>query len=73
MKIHDDHEVGNTEKIIRLLCGALLGGVIGFGLCVKFGVETWVGLASIMSVSIVGCALGALFGGDSFWHRIFKR
>lgn len=67
MKIHDDHEVDESEQVTRFGCGALLGVLIGLGIVVSFTLSSFGSVAAALVASMVACGLLALVYGDRFW------
>lgn len=59
------------ERILRLVCGALLGILVGGFTWVRYGLSLPAG-ATVTALSVVLCALGARKYGDDFWHRFFE-
>lgn len=73
MDIHEDPEIGTTEKVTRIGCGALLGFVFGFYMIVKYSVESFGGAAALVVAATCVCGYLALKYGDEFWYRIVGR
>ncbi|SHG60147.1 hypothetical protein [Massilia sp. CF038] len=73
MNIHDDHHVDKWEQIIRLVCGAFLGLVVALVFMLRAGPFHPFMATLIVLGTALGCALGALYGGDRFWYLVFRR
>ncbi len=53
---------------VRLGFGAVLGVVLGFGLCIRFAPTTTLGTVLLFVASVLVCAFLAARYGDSFWN-----
>lgn len=73
MKIVDDHEVDRPEQVIRFVCGAILGLVFAVVLLFEFDLNSPFSILAALLGCMVGCGLGALFGGDRFWYGLLGR
>jgi hypothetical protein len=71
--IHEDPEVGKTEKITRFGCGALLGVVFGLITVLKYSFESVGGAVAVITGAIFVCGYLALKCGDEFWYAVFGR
>lgn len=60
------------ERIIRLVCGGILGLVVGGWTSFRFRLSWPVGLG-VTIAAVVFCARGALKHGDDFWYRFFGK
>jgi hypothetical protein len=58
------------EIKVRLVCGALLGVVIGLGMCVSLWPLSSLGACMLVGFAIAACAVGAARFGDSFWASL---
>jgi hypothetical protein len=59
------------EQSVRLVCGALLGVVIGGYAWVRFPLS-WPAGAAVTAAAIVLCAVCARKYGDDFWYGFFE-
>ncbi len=61
------------EFWVRFVCGAFLGVFASFALMIKctYYHLSFTMLGIVSALLIVGCGLGAAYGGDRFWYRIF--
>jgi hypothetical protein len=73
MKIVDDHEVSESEKITRFICGAILGLAVSVAITYKFHLSSFGAIFFVALVSILGCGILALIHGDRFWAAIIGR
>lgn len=66
--------VGRTpdafEIRVRFGCGALLGLVVGLGMCVGLWPLSTFGAYMIVGVAVAACGVGAAYFGDSFWANL---
>jgi len=62
-----DSEVDPLEFKIRLVCGALFGGLVGGVIGLHFYEAGWIWHAAIVSISVLGCSWAATRHGDRFW------
>ena len=58
------------EIKVRLVCGALLGLVVGLSMCVSLWPLGTVGACMLVGFAIAACAVGAARFGDSFWASL---
>jgi hypothetical protein len=58
------------EMKVRLGCGALLGLVVGLGMCVSLWPLSTLGACMLMGVTVAACAVCAAQFGDSFWSNL---
>jgi hypothetical protein len=56
------------ERGVRLVCGALLGLVIGGYAWIRYGLS-WRAGATITAAAVILCAMGARKYGDEFGYR----
>lgn len=59
-------------RVVRCVCGLLLGAVLGFLLWAR---ARW-GLAPglvVMAASMIACAFGSARWGDAFWVAVLRR
>ena len=55
------------EMRVRFRCGALLGLVVGLGLCVRLWPLGIFAVCMLVTVAVVACGMGAARLGDRFW------
>ena len=55
------------EMRVRFCCGALLGLLVGLGLCVRLWPLGFVAMCALVSIAVVACGMGAARLGDRFW------
>jgi hypothetical protein len=70
MNVIDDHEVNESEKITRFICGAILGIVLSIALIYSFDPSSMGIVVLIVVGSIFCCGILALIHGDRFWYAI---
>lgn len=58
------------EWRVRFGCGAVLGLVVGLGLCVRLWPLGVLGACALVGVAMVACGLCAASWGDSFWAQL---
>lgn len=63
-------QVDAFERRLRFGCGALLGGVVGLGLCVKLWPASMLGAGILVVLSIALCGACAARWGDRFWAHL---
>ncbi|AKJ30164.1 hypothetical protein [Caldimonas brevitalea] len=71
-RIQFDPKPDPLEQKVRLVCGALLGVLVAGGMFLEFGPFDAAGTVVLVLVCILGCALGALQGGDRFWTAFLR-
>lgn len=67
-KIIFDRQPDPLEQSVRLVCGALLGLVVGACAWLRYQLP-WRTGAVVTAAAIVLCAVGARKYGDDFWYR----
>lgn len=72
MKIVDDHEVSESEKMTRFIFGAVFGFILSLLLVFRFGLYPSGALATLI-VLTPGAGFLALIHGDRFWITIFGK
>ncbi|MDM0078950.1 hypothetical protein QTH90_31415 [Variovorax sp. J2P1-59] len=55
---------------VRFGCGALLGLVVGLGMCIILSLLRTMGACALVVFAIVGCGVSAAYFGDSFWANL---
>ena len=63
-------QIDSFEMKVRFGCGALLGLVVGLGLCVRLWPLSIFGVCLLVAASIMACGLGAARYGDRFWAKL---
>ncbi|MGO4396076.1 hypothetical protein AB4Z46_32445 [Variovorax sp. M-6] len=63
-------QVDAFEMKVRLGCGALLGLVVGLGLCIRLWPLSTFGACLLVACSILACGFGAARYGDRFWANL---
>ena len=58
------------ERKVRFGCGALLGLVVGLGLCVRLWPLSGLAMGAVLLLAIVACGACAVRWGDRFWARL---
>lgn len=58
------------EIKLRFVCGALLGLVIGLGMCVGLWPLSTLGVCMLLVITVVACGAGAAYFGDRFWAHL---
>jgi hypothetical protein len=58
------------EMKVRLACGALLGLVVGMGMCVSLWSLSTLGACMLTGFAMAACAACAARFGDSFWSHL---
>lgn len=58
------------EMKVRLGCGALLGLVIGIGMCIGLSPLSTLGACMLVGIAVAACGVGAAYFGDSFWASL---
>lgn len=72
-EVHPDPQTDRLAVIVRGVCGAILGLVVAAVIWVRGGgFGTW-GTVALLAVSVLGCALGSIRHGDSFWYSVLRR
>jgi len=72
-KVYPDPQTDRLAVIVRGVCGAILGLVIAAVIWMRGrGFGPW-GTAALIAGSVVGCALGSIRHGDSFWYSVLRR
>jgi uncharacterized membrane protein YgaE (UPF0421/DUF939 family) len=71
MRIVDDHEVSESEKITRFIFGAILGFVLSLISIYQFELSSAVVIAILAGILVFGCGYLALVQGDRFWIKHF--
>ena len=60
------------DRLSRVVCGVLLGIVIGGVLWLRAGLDPAPGVI-VMAISMAGCTAGPVRWGDAFWMAILRR
>ncbi|MDM0032817.1 hypothetical protein QTI33_11850 [Variovorax sp. J22P271] len=55
------------ETRLRFCCGALLGLLVGLGMCVKLWPLGIFAVCALLTLAVVACGMGAARLGDRFW------
>lgn len=63
-------QVDAFERKVRFGCGALLGLVVGLGLCVRLWPLSRFAMGGVVLLAIVACGVCAVRWGDRFWARL---
>lgn len=63
-------QVDAFERKVRFGCGALLGLVLGLGLCVRLWPLSAFAMGALVLLVIVACGLCAVRWGDRFWAHL---
>lgn len=71
-RIHDDHNVGELEKMTRFGCGAALGVLVGLIIIFFLALTSFGVVAAVLVLSIICFGLIALIYGDRFWHALIR-
>jgi hypothetical protein len=71
MKIVDDHEVSESEKITRFIFGAVLGFVLSLLAIYRFELSSALAIILVAATLVFGCGYLALVHGDRFWIAFF--
>lgn len=58
------------EMMVRFGCGALLGLVVGLGMCVSLSPLSTLGACMVVGFAVAVCGVGAAYFGDSFWANL---
>jgi hypothetical protein len=58
------------EMKVRFGCGALLGLVVGLGMCAALSPLSTLGACMLVGIAVVACGIGATCFGDRFWANI---
>ncbi|MDM0021631.1 hypothetical protein [Variovorax saccharolyticus] len=58
------------EMKVRFACGALLGLVVGLGMCVGLSPLSTLGACVLVGIAMVACGVSAAHFGDSFWANL---
>ncbi len=58
------------EMKVRFGCGALLGLVVGLGMCVGLSPLSTLGAYVLVGIAVAACGGGAAYFGDSFWANL---
>ncbi len=58
------------EMKVRFGCGALLGPVVGLGMCVGLSPLSILGACMLVGITTAACGVGAAYLGDSFWANL---
>lgn len=58
------------EMKVRFGCGALLGLVVGLGMCVSLSPLSTLGACMLVGFAVAACGVGAAYFGDSFWASL---
>ena len=73
-KIESELTMGRTpdafEIKVRFGCGALLGLVVGLGMCVGLSPLSTLGACMLVGIPVVACGASAACFGDSFWAHL---
>ncbi len=70
--LYSDAVPGREGRVLRAVCGVLLGLVLGLYLWVRARCGMAPGLA-LVAACTVGCAFGSARWGDAFWVAILRR
>ena len=71
-RAYPDPELDEEGWLVRLVCGLLLGGVLGLGAWARARCGPWPGPA-LVAAFMVGCACASARHGDAFWYRLLRR
>ena len=72
-KVYPDLQTDSLAIIVRGVCGVVLGLVVAAGIWMRCGgFGPWASVA-LFSGSLVGCTLGSIRHGDSFWYGLLRR
>lgn len=63
------HKPDPLERGIRLVCGGLLGLVLGFWSSLRLRLPLWAGVGVTVTL-VVTCACAARKYGDQFWYEV---
>lgn len=58
------------EMRVRFCCGALLGIIVGLGLCVRLWPLGIFAVCTLLILAVVGCGVSAARFGDRFWANL---
>ncbi len=58
------------EMKVRFGCGALLGLVVGLGMCVSLSPLGALGACMLVAFAMAGCGAAAVCFGDRFWAHL---
>jgi hypothetical protein len=58
------------ELQLRFACGALLGLVVGLGMCVRLWPLGAFGACMLVATTVVACGVCAARYGDKFWAQL---
>jgi len=72
-RIYPDPEIDRGTKIVRGICGALLGVVLALAAWFRFRGFGLLGTAVLFAASIGLCTVGAIRHGDAFWNGLLRR
>lgn len=63
-------EADAFELRLRFGCGAVLGLVVGLGLCVRLWPLSTLGACALVSLAVLACGVCAARWGDRFWAHL---
>jgi hypothetical protein len=72
-KIYPDPEIDREAKIVRGICGALLGVAAAAAAWFRFGGFGVLGSTALFAGFAGVCAIGSIRHGDSFWFGLLRR
>jgi len=55
---------------VRGVCGALLGLLVGLGMCVRLWPLSIIGACVMVALAAIVCGLAAVRFGDGFWAKL---
>lgn len=61
------------ETLVRFVCGALAGALVGFWTGVRLDLSGFLPMLGITLVFCLVFAYGAVRYGDGFWHGLLRR
>ena len=70
--VYPDPEPDRLERVVRIVCGVLLGVGVGIATCLRARLAFGPGPV-VMIASMACCAWGALRWGDEFWMANLRR
>jgi hypothetical protein len=58
------------EMKVRFGCGAMLGLIVGLGMCVGLAPLSTLNACMLVGIAVATCGICAAYFGDSFWANL---
>ena len=71
-RAYPDRRPDEEGRVVRAVCGLLLGVALGLGAWSRARCGLWPGLALVVAF-MAGCAYASARHGDTFWYRLLRR